>query len=112
MKTTGFVYEAPALKTPSYSYEMPETKVVKKIIPIVSQEVHDDNYGTFKSQFVSGDGTTLHESGQLKDLGAKEGPSVVKQGAYTFTSPEGKTFTGKFLVRDTLICIRVFLIDN
>jgi len=55
----------------------------------------DDNYGTYNLEFKTGDGTSQVESGKLMDFGTKEGPTVVKEGSYSFTSPEGQTFTGE-----------------
>ena len=55
----------------------------------------------------SGDGSTQSETGSLKNLGHPEGPTAVKAGSYSFTSPDGQKFTGKNY--STLILCKLFM---
>lgn len=98
-------YEAPAVKTASYSsYAAPEVKTAsygyaavpelkKAPIPIVRFNLNDDNYGTFNFDHLSGDGTSVTEEGHLKSLpGDLEGPVSVMSGAYSFLGDDGVTY--------------------
>jgi len=86
----SYGYSAPELKTASYGYAVPELK--KAPIPIVRFNLDNDHYGSFNFDHVSGDGTTVSESGRLKDLGDKEGPVSVKTGSYSYLGDDGHTY--------------------
>ncbi|KAG8237864.1 hypothetical protein J437_LFUL017863 [Ladona fulva] len=48
-------------------------------------------------KYVSGDGTTLTEVGRLIPIDDGTDQVLVKEGSYTFTAPEGKTYTVNYV---------------
>ncbi|KAG8237863.1 hypothetical protein J437_LFUL017862 [Ladona fulva] len=70
---------------------------LKTVIPIVQQDEVRDASGQFTLTYVSGDGTRLSETGKLVPNDEGDGHVLVKEGTYTFTAPEGKTYTVRYV---------------
>jgi len=70
-----------------------ETKFVrveKPFVPILKYVSNSDNYGTYNFETESADGTSVAETGGLKNVNNQIG--TVKAGSYEWTSPEGERF--------------------
>ncbi|KAG8236549.1 hypothetical protein J437_LFUL016866 [Ladona fulva] len=73
------------------------SQLTRPIIPIVQLDDVRDEAGQFSLRYVSGDGTTLTEVGKLVPNDEGDGHVLVKEGSYTFTSPEGQTFNLRYV---------------
>ncbi|XP_066996208.2 endocuticle structural glycoprotein SgAbd-8 isoform X2 [Anabrus simplex] len=58
-------------------------------IPVLSRTEHRDDSGQFSLSYTSGDGTTFSEQGVLAPTADGKDYVLVKNGAYSYTSPEG-----------------------
>ncbi|XP_046392288.1 larval cuticle protein 65Ag1-like [Ischnura elegans] len=67
------------------------------VIPVLLRDEVRDEAGQFTLRYVTGDGTTVSEAGQLVPNNEGDDNVLVKQGSYTFTSPEGQTFTVEYI---------------
>ncbi|XP_071440070.1 uncharacterized protein [Hetaerina americana] len=67
------------------------------VIPVLQRDEVSDDRGQFSLRYVSGDGTSVSEHGQLKPTPDGTDYVLVKQGGYTFTTPEGRTFTIEYI---------------
>ena len=71
-----------------------QQKAPGRNVPIISSMQQTKADGTFSFGFESADGTKVQSSGAQKQIGPKpEQQGSVQRGSYTFTTPEGQTFT-------------------
>ncbi|KAG8236551.1 hypothetical protein J437_LFUL016868 [Ladona fulva] len=89
-------------------HSLPQFNAPTKFIPILEHDEVRDDAGQFRlrrrhsptrflPRYVSGDGTTLTEVGKLIPNDDGTDQVLVKEGSYTFTAPEGKTYTVNYV---------------
>ncbi|XP_046393045.1 larval cuticle protein 1-like [Ischnura elegans] len=61
-----------------------------KVVPILQREETRTKDGEFTLKYVTGDGIVLAEVGKLKSTADGGDVVLVKEGSYSYTSPEGK----------------------
>ncbi|XP_069686410.1 endocuticle structural glycoprotein SgAbd-2-like [Periplaneta americana] len=64
-------------------------EVRQGVIPVLQRTEVRDDVGQFSLSYLSGDGTTFSEQGALKPTADGSDHVLVKQGSFSFTSPEG-----------------------
>ncbi|XP_046393105.1 larval cuticle protein 65Ag1-like [Ischnura elegans] len=70
-----------------------DTGVTGTVVPVLERDETRDEAGQFTLRYVTGDGITVNEVGRLVENDEGDGHVLVKEGSYTYTSPEGQTFT-------------------
>ncbi|CAG2053681.1 unnamed protein product [Timema podura] len=68
---------------------LPQEPLQAGIIPVLQRTEVRDEAGQFSLSYLSGDGTTLNEQGALKPTADGTDNVLVKQGSFSYTSPEG-----------------------
>ncbi|XP_046393440.1 endocuticle structural glycoprotein SgAbd-4-like [Ischnura elegans] len=68
----------------------------RPIIPILQHDEVRDDSGQFTLRYVTGDGTTFQESGKLVPNNEGDGNVLVKEGSYSYTSPEGQLISLRY----------------
>ncbi|KAG8236548.1 hypothetical protein J437_LFUL016865 [Ladona fulva] len=66
-------------------------------VPILQLDDVRDEHGQYSLQYVTGDGTTLTESGKLVPNDEGDGHVLIKEGIYSYTAPEGNVITVKYV---------------
>ncbi|XP_046393118.1 endocuticle structural glycoprotein ABD-5-like [Ischnura elegans] len=67
------------------------------VIPVLQRDEARDDHGQFSLRYITGDGTTVTEQGKLTPNSDGSDLVLVKEGSYTYTSPEGKTVTIRYV---------------
>ncbi|XP_071440072.1 endocuticle structural glycoprotein ABD-4-like [Hetaerina americana] len=66
----------------------------RPVIPIVQHDEFRDDSGQFSYRYITGDGATFAETGKLVPNDEGDGNVLVKEGSYTYTSPEDDSIAG------------------
>ncbi|CRK99894.1 CLUMA_CG013197, isoform A [Clunio marinus] len=73
----------------SFTWAAPQASDATTPIPIIRQEQEQNVDGSYKYAYETGNGIIAEEEGYLKNAGTED-EAQVKQGKYSYTSPEGQ----------------------
>lgn len=80
-----------------------ERRVSTTPIPILQWNKQQEHDGTYRTSYETGNNIIAEESGYLKTVGEGEDQveSLVQQGSYSYTSPEGQLITVHYTADET-----------
>ncbi|KAG8237862.1 hypothetical protein J437_LFUL017861 [Ladona fulva] len=68
-----------------------------RVVQILQKDEVRDEAGNYRLSYVSEDGTKLSESGRLVPNAEGDDQVLVKEGSYSFVTPEGRTYSVQYV---------------